>query len=67
MKLIPKFVILFLSVSSNYNSKMNILKTYRQDVGYGPLPFVLNNLGNLQPVKQSRHKLPLLPSPTYSF
>ena len=42
---------------------MNMLKIYPQGVDYGPLPFVLNNLGNLGSVKQSRHKLPLLSLP----
>ena len=43
---------------------MNMLKIYPQDVDYGPLPFVLNNLGNLGSVKQGLQKLPPLP-PTF--
>ena len=39
-----------------------MLKIYEQGVDYGPLPFVLNNLGNLGSVKQGRQKLsPLSP------
>ena len=48
---------------------MNMLKIYPQGVDYGPLPFVLNNLGNLGSVKEGRHKFLRLPlfSPDVQF
>ena len=48
---------------------MNMLKIYPQDLDYGSLPFVLNNLGNLGSVKKGPHKLPPLPplSPNVQF